>query len=505
MTTSSNLSGIYFTHKDRFKIVRFLGWSAIVGNIAYILVAYFSGTIELKSTALGVLSILAVLLTMLMYKRSLPGADLLFLFMIHIIMGVSLILSGSINGPTTSMYILLVIVMGVLLDQKGIIITIILSFFTILITHGLDVYGFLIDPSLAGSGMNSLSYILAILFSGIVMYLIIGYFNKNLRSMNKLIRVVEQNPLAVVIFSKEGKIEYVNQAFTQTSGFSLMEMETKSVLEVSKKLLSQPVYDEFWAKILSGKPYSGEYLAMRKSGVPYHAQSTVSPIFDIDGQITHFAAVIEDISARKQAELSLRKAHSDLQEKLTEITELKNRLQEQTVRDPLTNIHNRRYFNEIIEREISRAERNKDCLSLIILDIDHFKTVNDTYGHLAGDDVLIKMANFLVDNVRKMDYVCRYGGEEFVIVMPGACAQDAFQRAETLRNGFATYVINIDKQRFNLSGSFGICTYPQLAQNVDQLISRADIALYVAKRSGRNQSVIWNSGINFERPQQTYQ
>jgi len=499
MTFSKNFSSAYFSQKDRYKIVRFLGWSAIVGNLIYLLFAFFTESLEPLNLALVSLSTLAFLITIFMYKRGLPGADLLFLIMIHVVMAVTLLLSGSITGPTTSIYILLVIVMGVLLDQKGIIFTIFLSLIAIILTHGLEVYGFLIDPNLSQTGLHSLIYILSILFSGLVMYLIMGYFKHNLSSMNKLINVIEQNPLSVIIFDKEGNVEYINQAFTQTSGYSRTDVETKNVKKVSKKLLSSQAYDEFWQTILNGKSYSGEYLAMTKAGIPYHAHSTVSPIFDADGRISHFAAINENISARKQAELSLRKAHADLQEKLSEITELKNQLMEQNVRDPLTNIHNRRFFNEIIDRELSRAERAKDCLSLIILDIDNFKTVNDTYGHLAGDEVLIKLANFLVDNVRKMDYVCRYGGEEFVIVMPGACAQDALQRAETLRKGFYEYPLSIEDQQFHLTSSFGISTYPQLSQNVDQLISRADIALYMAKRSGKNQSVIWNSGINFEK------
>lgn len=499
MTFSKNFSGAYFTQKDRYKIVRFLGLSAIAGNLIYLLTAYFTDGLNPINATLAVLSTISFLITIYMYKRAIPGADFLFLLMIHVIMATALLLSGSITGPTTSIYILLVIVMGVLLDQKGIIFTIFLSLLAIILTHGLDVYGFLIDPELRQTGLNSLSYILAILFSGLVMYLIMGSFKYNLSSMNKLINVVEQNPLAVVIFNKNGKIEYINQAFAQISGYSQADVQTQNVMEVSQKLLSRQVYDEFWQTILSGKSFSGEYLAMTKSGIPYHAHSTVSPIFDSDGRISHFAAVNENISARKQADLSLRKAHSDLQEKLTEITELKNQLMEQNVRDPLTNIYNRRFFNEIIERELSRAERSKDCLSLIILDADNLKTVNDTYGHLAGDEVLIKLSNFLVENVRKMDYVCRYGGDEFVIVMPGACAQDALLRAETLRKGFYEYPLIIEDQKFNLTSSFGICTYPNLAQNVDQLISRADIALYVAKRSGKNLSMIWNSGINFER------
>jgi diguanylate cyclase (GGDEF)-like protein len=121
---------------------------------------------------------------------------------------------------------------------------------------------------------------------------------------------------------------------------------------------------------------------------------------------------------------------------LTEIRELHLRLQEQAIRDPLTGLYNRRYLDETLERELSRAKREGYPLSLTMIDLDHFKLVNDTYGHPAGDEVLIALSTLLQSQAREGDIPCRYGGEEFVLVLPRMSLEVASQRAEQWREAF---------------------------------------------------------------------
>lgn len=148
------------------------------------------------------------------------------------------------------------------------------------------------------------------------------------------------------------------------------------------------------------------------------------------------------------------------------------------VRDGLTGLFNRRYFNELINVELSRLKRVPSSLSLLMLDIDNFKNYNDTQGHPAGDEVLKKAAQVFRNSVRAMDIVCRYGGEEFIVMLPQTEKGAAQIIAERLRVQAGLYLPT--------TVSIGIATLPQDAQNVEELIQKADDALYQAKKSGKN-------------------
>ena len=169
-------------------------------------------------------------------------------------------------------------------------------------------------------------------------------------------------------------------------------------------------------------------------------------------------------------------------------------LHEQAIRDPLTGLFNRRYMEETLQREISRARRGKIPVSVIMLDIDFFKSINDTYGHRAGDLVLQNLARLLQNSVRMEDVTCRYGGEEFCVVMPGASLEIACRRAEAIRVAFLEMRVKYEEHTIAATLSLGAATYiydasknSQDGQNRDEdIIARADKALYQAKQSGRN-------------------
>jgi len=175
------------------------------------------------------------------------------------------------------------------------------------------------------------------------------------------------------------------------------------------------------------------------------------------------------------------------------ITQLE--LDAQAIHDPLTGLFNRRYADEVLASEFKRMKRKEKPLGLILLDIDHFKAVNDTYGHQVGDTVLKLFSGLLTDNVRYEDVACRIGGEEFLIILPETSLDVAQERAEKIRKQFNEMELEHDYKTLDpLSVSAGIAIYPNHGTTVDELLQIADRALYQAKDEGRNKVMVANSG-----------
>ncbi|MEB3338136.1 MAG: PAS domain S-box protein, partial [Leptolyngbyaceae bacterium] len=170
---------------------------------------------------------------------------------------------------------------------------------------------------------------------------------------------------------------------------------------------------------------------------------------------------------------------------------LQETLQYQSTRDPLTGLFNRRYLEETLNQELSRAQRQQHPISVIMLDIDHFKRFNDTHGHEAGDYVLQTVSTLLKENVRSSDIACRYGGEEMILVLPDSSLEETYNRAEAIRRVISQIAISHNGQTLgSLTASFGIASFPQHGSVGSTLVQAADAALYRAKAAGRNQVVI---------------
>ena len=179
--------------------------------------------------------------------------------------------------------------------------------------------------------------------------------------------------------------------------------------------------------------------------------------------------------------------------------QLQNSLTEQTVRDPLTGLYNRRYLFETLPREVSRAIREKAPISLILLDIDHFKQINDRYGHGAGDAVLRTLAEQFKSMARASDILCRYGGDEHMIVMYNTPAQTALARAEQWRQVVENLPFYYNEQSINSTISLGIAVFPDHGDTIDEVIACADRALYQSKSGGRNQSSLFDHSWRISR------
>ena len=199
---------------------------------------------------------------------------------------------------------------------------------------------------------------------------------------------------------------------------------------------------------------------------------------------------------------TLQKANTRLQAQLSEIQALQNELREQAIRDPLTGVFNRRYLQVTLDREIARVKRTKQPVGIMIMDIDSFKIINDTFGHTAGDLILEKLGELLKTNIRREDIACRYGGEEFVVVMPGASLQIAEERAHIIRTRFDELRVEYENWELHVTVSLGVAAYPMHGATGEEVLIRADRALYRAKQEGRNCVVVYQDTIHLPFIQQ---
>lgn len=200
----------------------------------------------------------------------------------------------------------------------------------------------------------------------------------------------------------------------------------------------------------------------------------------------------EDIAERKRVENSLKNANELLKVQVAEIKRLQFDLREQALHDPLTGLYNRRYLSETIEREIAIAIREQKPLSVIVMDLDHFKNINDTYGHQVGDQFLTEFANLIENGIRKSDTACRYGGEEFLLVLPGTTLEDAAKRADEIRLECANFHIPHKGRKLKVTISMGVATFPLHGKKPEEIVIKADKALYSSKQNGRNRTTIWS-------------
>lgn len=322
--------------------------------------------------------------------------------------------------------------------------------------------------------------------------------NEALKASETRYRLLAENISDVIwiLDVNEMRFRYVSPSVERLRGYTVDEVLQQSLAETlaPKSLqLFQEKFPEYVQEYLDG--YFGFHIneveQSCKDGSTIWTEAITS--FHINENNSHLEVygVSRDITERKLNERLLMQANQELHDHVKKIEQLRAELQEQAIRDPLTGLYNRRYLTEALDSELSRAERETIPVSLIMMDIDRFKRINDTYGHQVGDQFLKAIANLLKKVCRTSDIACRFGGEEFVIILPGANEQVAIERANDLRLKCNEIHLSHEKELLNITISIGISTYPLHSQKASELIILADQALYQSKNEGRNRVTTW--------------
>ena len=288
---------------------------------------------------------------------------------------------------------------------------------------------------------------------------------------------------------------HISDNMCRMMGYPREELHGRSVLEFMTPEYTAEVILHSKARGDESNPlahtgpirHEGEFF--RKDGSRLWIETVSVPVFDDDGVHIGYFGITRDTTERKRAEQALLEANHQLEAQLRHIRDLHEQLREQAIRDDLTGVHNRRHFIDVAERELERARRHGTSLSLVMLDIDHFKNVNDLYGHSTGDVALKVVGSMLTATTRVGDLAFRLGGEEFAVLLVGMGHDGALERAENWRATLAETTTPADGITLRLTASFGVATFPQQAGSLVELMKIADARMYRAKSLGRDQVI----------------
>ncbi|KOE84971.1 diguanylate cyclase [Vibrio alginolyticus] len=283
--------------------------------------------------------------------------------------------------------------------------------------------------------------------------------------LNLTTQIFNHSREGVMITDDKGNVIDVNAAFTAITGYQADEVIGRNPRILRSGHHDDAFYQAIWHNLSQNKSWKGEFLNRRKDGSLYPQLSTITPVFDDHQQVKNYLCVFEDIS--------LRKAHEA-------------KLEQMAYFDPLTELPNRTNLLQEIAHQIKRYNSTKLNFATLFLDIDHFKHINDSFGHYYGDQVLVELANRLKLCLKETDHIARIGGDEFVILLTKLPPEQSL--APILDNIFSVFERYFDfgEESLRLSTSIGIANYPQDGQTPEALLKNADTAMYLAKKNGRN-------------------
>ncbi len=279
-------------------------------------------------------------------------------------------------------------------------------------------------------------------------------------------RMIEHMPESVLVTDTQGTIKFVNPAFTRVTGYSFQEIVGQNPKILQSGRQDTRFYQDMWETIAKDNHWQGEIWNRRKNGEVYPEWLSISAVRNDQNKITNYIGVFTDITLRKISE---------------------NTLQYLAYHDSLTRLPNRTLFFDRLTQALAQADRSKDLIAVLYVDLDHFKLINDTLGHEAGDSLLKMVSLRLQKCIRKGDTLARIGGDEFVIVLVNVIDFDntkiiATKILETLSKPFRLR----SKQDSYVTASIGISMYPFDGQKAEQLLTVSDRAMYKAKKIGMN-------------------
>ncbi len=305
--------------------------------------------------------------------------------------------------------------------------------------------------------------------------------NRRELKLRQLSTVVEQSPSAILITNQQGVIEYVNPAFEASTGYLSKAAigETPRILKSGK--MPEHIYEGLWENLHQGLPWRGELLNHRANKEEFWALTSIAPITGDDEHITHYVCIMEDITRHKQQE---------------------QQLAFQAKYDAVTGLPNRMVAMQRLTDSIRLAKKRGRHVLVIFIDLDHFKRINDSFGHSIGDRFLGSVAELLKEAVRNEDIIARFGGDEFLLVMDDIDEITVAERIiEKVLRAFNAPVY-IEEHELFVTASLGGAVYPQDGDNAETLLRNADAAMYIAKSRGRNDYHFFTPEMNQHAQQQ---
>lgn len=286
-------------------------------------------------------------------------------------------------------------------------------------------------------------------------------------SEKKFHNLANQSLVGIAIINDERQISYSNEKFNEIFDYSEQEMANLDPILLVAEHDKATV-----CEILTGEGDQSIHVieALRRDGRHIFVELHSSHM--LVNEKSSMINLVIDVTERVRSERELKLLHEELRKK--------------SIHDALTGLYNRHYLESALDSELKRAKKNNCELSIIMGDIDHFKFINDQFGHLAGDEVLRFLGELLKQCASETEIDCRYGGEEFLLVLPNTDKKTALKRAELLRKKIEDLVIMHYDNKITFTISFGVATFPQQGTTPEKLINAADVALYRAKIEGRN-------------------
>ena len=313
--------------------------------------------------------------------------------------------------------------------------------------------------------------------------------SSDIKELHWLMDMIQNVDAGLVVLGRQYDIQLWNGFMANHSGLSPTHAIGKNLFElfpeIPRRWFQRKVDSVFQLKTRSFITWEQRPFLLRfKNYRPITGMAefmyqnlTLIPLLSADGSVSHVGVILYDVTDTATGKLELESANAQLAEL--------------SRTDRLTGLNNRGHWEECLRNEFSRCLRTRQAASLVMFDIDHFKKVNDTYGHQAGDEVIRVVARVLLESIRATDTAGRYGGEEFGVILPATAASDGKVMAERMRTRIEQTPVTHEDQTIAFTISLGIADFHPEMNNHAEWLSRADQALYQAKEGGRNRTVIW--------------